>query len=72
MPMRWRPATWRDVRINYAKASSGVFTRHGDGVGIADTDVREVSIFVGLRQFKISFAVVWWDRWYRDRHFAPS
>src|ERR1700688_471837 len=60
MPMRWRPAAWRDVHINYAESSICVVARHGDRVGIADeTDVREV---VGLPQREISFGVVWRDR----------
>jgi hypothetical protein len=48
MPMRWRPATGRDVHINDAKATGSIVARQGYGVGIADqTDVREV---FGLRQ----------------------
>ena len=60
MPMRWRPATWRDVHINDAEASIGLLPRHGDGVGIADqTDVREV---VGLPLSEIAFGIVRRDR----------
>jgi hypothetical protein len=60
MPMQWRAAPWRDMHINYAEASCGLLTRHGDGVGVADqTDVREV---IGLRQREISFEIVRWDR----------
>ena len=56
MPMRGRPAARRDVHINYAEASIGLFAGHGDGVGIANqTDVREV---VGLRQREIAFWIV--------------
>jgi hypothetical protein len=63
MPMRWRPAAWRDVHINYAESSICVFACHGDRVGIADeTDMREV---VGLPQREIAFGVVRRDRWYR-------
>jgi len=34
--MRWRPASWRDVHINYGKASLGLLAGHSDGVGVAD------------------------------------
>ena len=51
MPMRGRPAPWRDVHINNAEASIGLLARHCDRVGIADqTDVRKV---VGLPQREI-------------------
>ena len=60
MPMRGRPALWRDVHINYTEASIRLLARHGDRVGISDqTEVREV---VGLRQCEIAFWVVQWNR----------
>src|ERR1700688_651661 len=34
VPMRRRPATRRDVHINYAETSIRIFARHGNGVGI--------------------------------------
>jgi hypothetical protein len=56
MPMRGRPASWRDMHINNAEAAIGLLARHGDGVGIADqTDVRKV---VELPQREIAFGVV--------------
>jgi len=62
VPVWWRPAPWRDVHIDNAEASIGLVARHGDGVGTADqADVREVLIFVGLRQRQTAFAVVWRD-----------
>ena len=65
MPMGRGTATWRDVHVNDAKASIGLFPCHGDGVGIADhADVRKV---IGLRQREIAFRVVRWDC---GRHFV--
>jgi hypothetical protein len=50
---------WRELHIDYAKASGGLFARHGDGVSIAgQTDVREV---VGLRERQIALGFVWWN-----------
>jgi hypothetical protein len=37
-----RPASWRDVHIDNAEASSGLLARHSDGGDVADqTDVKE-------------------------------
>ena len=64
VPVRWRPSVWRDVHINHAEASTGIFARHRDGIGVAyQAYVREVSIFVGLRLRQIAFGVVWRDGW---------
>ena len=50
VPVRRRPAAWRDVHVDEGVLAGGVLAGHEDCVGVADEpDVRQALIFVRPR-----------------------
>jgi hypothetical protein len=62
MAMRRRSASGRNVHVDQAELTGGIFPREKDRIGVADHSQMRDVIVLRSGNYQLAPRVVWWDR----------